>query len=70
MKLRANGIPAEIYPDSTKMKKQMSYANDKNVAYVAMVGETEMANGTIALKCMETGEQENLTISEVISKLK
>lgn len=70
MKLRANGIPAEIYPDSTKMKKQMSYANDKNVAYVAMMGETEMANGTIALKCMETGEQENLTIDEVISKLK
>lgn len=70
MKLRANGIPAEIYPDSTKMKKQMSYANDKNVAYVAMVGETEMSNGTIALKCMETGEQENLTIDEVISKLK
>ena len=70
MKLRANGIPAEIYPDSTKMKKQMSYANDKNVAYVAMVGETEMTNGTIALKCMETGEQENLTIDEVISKLK
>lgn len=70
MKLRANGIPAEIYPDSTKMKKQMSYANDKNVAYVAMVGETEMANGTIALRCMETGEQENLTIDEVISKLK
>lgn len=70
MKLRANGIPVEIYPDSTKMKKQMSYANDKNVAYVAMVGETEMANGTIALKCMETGEQENLTIDEVISKLK
>ena len=70
MKLRANGIPAEIYPDSTKMKKQMSYANDKNVAYVAIVGETEMANGTIALKCMETGEQENLTINEVISKLK
>lgn len=70
MKLRANGIPTEIYPDSTKMKKQMSYANDKNVAYVAMVGETEMANGTIALKCMETGEQENLTIDEVISKLK
>lgn len=70
MKLRANGIPAEIYPDSTKMKKQMSYANDKNVAFVAMVGENEMANGTIALKCMETGEQENLTIDEVISKLK
>ena len=70
MQLRKAGIPAEIFPDATKMKKQMSYANDKNVAYVAMVGETEMANGTIALKCMETGEQENLTIDEVISKLK
>lgn len=70
MKLRANGIPAEIYPDSTKMKKQMSYANSKNVAYVAMVGETEMTDGTIALKCMETGEQVTLTIDEVISKLK
>lgn len=70
MKLRANGIPAEIYPDSTKMKKQMSYANSKNVAYVAMVGETEMTDGTIALKCMETGEQVTLTIDELISKLK
>lgn len=48
----------------------MSYANSKNVAYVAMVGETEMNNGTIALKCMETGEQENLTIEDVITKIK
>lgn len=70
MQLRKVGIPAEIFPDATKIKKQMTYANNKNVEYVAMVGETEMANGTIALKCMETGEQENLTINEVISKLK
>ena len=70
MQLRKAGIPAEIFPDATKIKKQMTYANNKNVEYVAMVGETEMANGTIALKCMETGEQENLTIKEVISKLK
>lgn len=70
MQLRKAGIPAEIFPDATKIKKQMTYANNKNVEYVAMVGETEMANGTIALKCMETGEQENLTIDEVISKLK
>ncbi len=70
MQLRKAGIPAEIFPDATKIKKQMTYANNKNVEYVAMVGETEMANGTIALKCMETGEQENLTINEVISKLK
>ena len=70
MQLRKAGIPAEIFPDATKIKKQMTYANNKNVEYVAMVGEAEMANGTIALKCMETGEQENLTINEVISKLK
>ncbi|MDY3709074.1 MAG: histidine--tRNA ligase [Sodaliphilus sp.] len=70
MQLRKAGIPAEIFPDATKIKKQMTYANNKNVEYVAMVGETEMAHGTIALKCMETGEQENLTIDEVISKLK
>lgn len=70
MQLRKAGIPAEIYPDATKIKKQMTYANNKNVEYVAMVGETEIANGTIALKCMETGEQENLTINQVISKIK
>lgn len=70
MRLRKNGIPAEIFPDATKMKKQMSYANSKNVEYVAMVGETEMAEGTIALKCMETGEQVNITIENLIERLK
>ena len=69
MQLRKGGIPAEIYPDATKMKKQMTYANNKNVEYVAMVGETEIANGTIALKYMESGEQENLTIHQVIQKI-
>ena len=69
MQLRKEGIPAEIYPDATKMKKQMTYANNKNVEYVAMVGETEIVNGTIALKCMESGEQENLTIHQVIQKI-
>ncbi len=47
----------------------MTYANNKNVEYVAMVGETEIVNGTIALKCMESGEQENLTIHQVIQKI-
>lgn len=69
MQLRKEGIPTEIYPDATKMKKQMTYANNKNVEYVAMVGETEITNGTIALKCMESGEQENLTIHQVIQKI-
>ncbi len=64
-KLRAAGISTEIYPDSSKMKKQMSYANAKDIPYVAIVGETEMAEGKITLKNMATGEQQLLTIKEV-----
>ena len=64
-KLRAAGISTEIYPDSSKMKKQMSYANAKGIPYVAIVGETEMAEGKITLKNMATGEQQLLTIKEV-----
>ncbi len=69
-RLRREGIPAEIFPDSAKMKKQMNYANDKHVPYVAMVGESELLNNTIALKNMETGEQKELTLEEVIEILK
>ncbi len=57
-KVRAAGVRAEIYPDSSKMKKQMSYANAKNIPFVAIVGETEMAEGKVNLKNMETGEQQ------------
>ena len=63
--LRAAGISTEIYPDSSKMKKQMSYANAKDIPYVAIVGETEMAEGKITLKNMATGEQQLLTIKEI-----
>ncbi len=70
MQLRAQGISAEVYPDSAKMKKQMNYANSKHVPYVAMVGENELASGTVALKNMETGEQVSMTIDQVIEKLK
>jgi histidyl-tRNA synthetase len=52
------------------MKKQMSYANERSTPYVAMVGENELASGTIALKDMATGEQLTLTVDEVIARLK
>ncbi len=68
-KVRNAGISAEIYPDHAKMKKQMTYANNKNVEFVALVGENEMVEGKITLKNMESGEQEKLSISELITKL-
>lgn len=69
-RLRSKGISCELYPDAAKMKKQMGYANDNNIPYVAIIGESELAEGKITLKCMESGEQEKLTIEEIISKLK
>ena len=69
MQLRKAGISAELYPDSSKMKKQMTFANDRQFAYVAIVGENEMANGTVALKNMATGEQQSLTPQQLIDAL-
>ena len=63
---RAAGISTEVFPDSVKMKKQMSYANARNVPYVALVGADEMRDGTVSLKDMVNGEQKTLTIEEVI----
>lgn len=68
--LRANSISCELYPENAKMKKQMGYANDNKIPYVAIIGETELANNTITVKCMATGEQQQLTIDEMIEKLK
>jgi histidyl-tRNA synthetase len=67
-RLREAGVPAEIYADAAKFKKQMSYANDRAIPYVAIVGESELLNGVIALKDMTSGEQQNLTPDELISK--
>ena len=64
---RAAGISTEVFPDSTKMKKQMNYANARNIPFVALVGESEMAEGRIALKNMATGEQQTLTIERAIA---
>lgn len=66
-KVRAAGISAEIYPDSAKMKKQMSYANAKAVPFVAIVGENEMQEGKVTLKNMATGEQAFITPDELIA---
>ncbi len=70
LKVRNAGIRAEIYPDSAKMKKQMSYANAKQIPYVAIVGETELAEQKINLKNMLTGEQQLLTVDELVNCLK
>ena len=68
-KVRANGIRAELYPDSAKMKKQMSYANAKSIPFVVLAGESEIAAGKVTLKNMETGEQELVTPEELISHI-
>ena len=67
---RDAGIRAEVYPDSAKMKKQMSYANDKNIPFVAIVGENEMNEGKLTLKNMATGEQSLLTPTELLAAIK
>ena len=67
--LRAAGISTEIYPDAVKFKKQMQYANDRNIPFVAIVGESEMTENVIMLKDMTTGNQEKVLINDIISKL-
>ena len=69
-KVRAAGIRAEIYPDSTKMKKQMSYANSKMIPFVAIVGENEMKEGKLTLKNMGNGEQSMVTPEELVAAVK
>ena len=69
-KVRAAGIRAEIFPDAAKMKKQMSYANAKNIPFVAIVGENEMNEGKAMLKNMETGEQNLVSVEELIAALR
>ena len=66
-KAREAGIRTEIFPDSTKMKKQMSYANAKQIPFVALAGENEIAEGKLTLKNMETGEQTTISPDEMIN---
>lgn len=67
--LRAKGIPAEIYPDSAKMKKQIGYASAIGAPFFAMIGSQELADGTVALKNMATGEQTVVNMDELIERL-
>ena len=68
-KVRAAGIRAEIYPDASKMKKQMTYANAKQIPFVAIVGETEQAEGKVNLKNMTTGEQNLIPADDILNYL-
>ena len=67
--LRAKGIAVEVYPEPTKMKKQMGYADDKQIPYVAIVGGDEMASQTVMLKNMATGEQKQVKLEELCTIL-
>ncbi|NMB70598.1 MAG: histidine--tRNA ligase, partial [Bacteroidales bacterium] len=69
-KLRSAGISSEIYPDNVKLKKQLEYANRKNISYVVLAGEEELQEGIVTLKNMITGEQKKLAAEELINILR
>jgi histidyl-tRNA synthetase len=68
--LRDAGINAELFPDSAKMKKQMGYADDKKIPYVALIGSEEMKTGEITIKNMSSGEQSKMTMDKLLQVLK
>jgi len=67
--VRKAGINAEIYPQAVKMNKQMKYANARKIPYVAVVGNNEIQTGKIALKNMQTGEQANIKVADLVEKI-
>ncbi len=67
--LRKQGVSAELYPEQDKIKKQMNYANKKNIPYVVMAGEEEVKNSNLTLKNMENGDQKTLVKEELIKEL-
>ena len=67
--LRNNNISAELYPSSVKIKKQMAYADNKGVQFVIMIGEDEMNSNTLLVKDMNSGEQNNLTLTQFVKKI-
>ncbi len=69
-KLRAKGIAAEMYPETSKMKKQIGYADTMKIPYVGIIGETELAEGKVTLKNLATGEQQLLSTEELVDALK
>ncbi len=68
-RIRENDINAELYPEAAKMKKQMNYADKKNIPYVALVGKNEMENNVLSVKDMKTGEQKEMSLEELIRLL-
>lgn len=64
--LRKDGVSAEIYPDVTKLKKQLDYANKKKIPYVVVIGEDEMKSGKLSFRNMNTGDQQSLTLDEIL----
>ncbi len=68
IEMRKSGVIAEIYPDTVKLKKQFDYAVKRSIPYMAIVGEQEIERGVITLKNLESGEQEELTSQELISR--
>ncbi len=66
--LRGNGVNCEIYPDTAKLKKQFDYAEKNSIPYFVIVGETEVANGTVNLKNLQTGEQQTIAKEELAKK--
>ena len=69
-KLRSKGVKTEIYPETAKMKKQMNYANKRQIPFVAMAGTREMENRVFSLKNMNTGEQKEVNFTELIEEIK
>lgn len=67
--LRQQGIAAELYPQSAKLKKQMGYADDKHIPYVILIGSEEMESGMLSLKNMQSGEQTKLTLQAIIKQI-
>ena len=68
--LRAAGIAAELYPDAAKMKKQMAYANSLSIPYVGIIGEQELADGTVTIKNMQSGEQQSIPVADIVNAVK
>jgi histidyl-tRNA synthetase len=68
-KLRAANIAAELYPASAKLKKQMSYADEKNIPFVILIGSDEMQSGLLTLKDMESGTQQQIKLPDLVVKL-
>lgn len=68
--LREQKLNAELYPDEAKLNKQLNYANKRNIPFVVLVGDTEMKSNTYTLKNMNSGEQINLSLEQLMSKIK